>query len=389
MPKKKKRKINLTMPLIIIVATCAFIAMFYYLQTPPAPPDDSQLYYRQAASNIMAQVDSVLKANKVSVTQASTAHKTQRYKSATVVWTERSQFLTLDNLTSIEELVAQLDAQLKQQNGSLMPLEQDNRNGQAVERLDIVVPVKENIADKPVTLIIDRLYFIPAAPPPVVSRSGRLAIVIDDCGYDMDSLNKMTALSQKISFAVFPNRELSAAALKRIKDRNKEALLHLPMEPINRSQQSEKVTILVDMSDDTIKKITSDALAQLPGVAGVNNHQGSRATADERVMRAVLSVVKEQGLFFLDSRTHHTTFAHQTAARMGIKSGTSLAFIDSEANVASIKNSIRQAGERALKEGSYIAIGHARPQTATALSEMVGELEKMGVELVFVSELLK
>jgi polysaccharide deacetylase 2 family uncharacterized protein YibQ len=198
----------------------------------------------------------------------------------------------------------------------------------------------------------------------------------------------MTALQQKISFAVIPYRNFSAEALAIIRKNGKEALLHLPMEPLDRSQQSEKITISVNMADDEIKQITRKAIEQLPGIAGVNNHQGSRATADERVMRAVLSVIKEKRLFFIDSFTQPKTIAYKVAGQMGVRTAINRAFMDGEADVGYIKSRLRQAGERALKEGSYIAICHARPKTAAALSEMVSELEAMGVEFVFVSSLV-
>jgi polysaccharide deacetylase 2 family uncharacterized protein YibQ len=283
--------------------------------------------------------------------------------------------VTLDASTSIEEIADDLKKRLK--SGAVSRGEDDSWSGQSALRLDVALTAAG--------IVVDKIYFLPTET--AEKASGKLAVIVDDCGYDSGIVRKMTALKQNISFAVIPYRDVSAEALAIIKNSGKEALLHLPMEPLDRSQQSEKITIAVDMSDDEIKQITRKAIEQLPGVAGVNNHQGSRATADERVMKAVLSVVKERRLFFIDSFTQPKTIAYRLAGQMGVRTAVNRAFMDGEADVAYIKGRLRQAASSALKEGSYIAICHARPQTAAALSEMVGEMEKMGVEFVFVSAL--
>ncbi|MEG2075095.1 MAG: divergent polysaccharide deacetylase family protein [Victivallaceae bacterium] len=217
----------------------------------------------------------------------------------------------------------------------------------------------------------------------------KLAIVIDDCGYDTQNLPQITALKQKITFAVIPHCASSSDALNMIKAAQKEGILHLPMQPLDQSKQSEKITITTDLTAQQITDITNQALSALPAVIGISNHQGSAATADLRVMENVLAVAKQNNLFFFDSNTQPKTIAYKTAKEMGIKTALNQAFLDDQADVAYIQEELMKAARQALQNGTYIVIGHDRPHTAIALSQTIDDIEKMGVEMVFVSELLE
>ncbi|MDR3349472.1 MAG: divergent polysaccharide deacetylase family protein [Acidaminococcales bacterium] len=394
----KKRKIRIARLLsMFLIACAAAVGAYYYFKTGPAPTAppatdgrDAQtrgrgLDYKEPSLALQAEVNGVLKANKAQVKETKHLEKSAGGKQNTKIdWLERSQLVTIDASASIEEIKDDLNKRLKSKSGAVARQEQDKWEGQNVERIDIALITDDGDISE---LIVDRIYF---APPAKAKKAGhgRLAVIVDDCGYDADIVRKITGLKQKLSFAVIPYRNFSAEALAIIKKSGKEALLHLPMEPLDRSQQSEKITIAVNMSDDEAKQITRKAIEQLPGIVGVNNHQGSRATADERIMRAVLSVIKEKRLFFVDSFTQPKTLAYKVAGQMGVRTAINRAFMDGEADVGYIKGRLRQAGEQALKEGSYIAICHARPQTAIALSETLNELEAIGVEFVFVSSLV-
>ena len=113
------------------------------------------------------------------------------------------------------------------------------------------------------------------------------------------------------------------------------------------------------------------------------------ATADTRLMKDVMSVMKKRKLVYLDSRTNSTSVGEQTAASMGIATSRNNLFIDNDADVSAIKQRLRQGGEIAKSNGSAIIIGHCRPKTAQALSEMLDELHKEGIEIVFVTELMQ
>ena len=143
------------------------------------------------------------------------------------------------------------------------------------------------------------------------------------------------------------------------------------------------------MSDSEIKEVTQKAIHSIPGLIGVNNHQGSRATADRRVMKAVLGELKGNSLFFFDSRTSSQSVGTETARQMGIRTEENQLFIDNTDEVSAVKAKLRTAQDMAIKYGSVIVIGHARMNTAIAVSEMVAELEAKGIQLVFLSQMVK
>ena len=129
------------------------------------------------------------------------------------------------------------------------------------------------------------------------------------------------------------------------------------MEPSNRSAMSEgSRTILTDMKEKEIRKLTQKAIESLPGIVGVNNHQGSKATSDKRVMETVLREVKKQGLFFVDSKTIATSVARDMAREMGVKTARNDVFLDNSKDVEDIRNQVYKAIEMAEKYGSAIAI---------------------------------
>jgi len=190
-----------------------------------------------------------------------------------------------------------------------------------------------------------------------------------------------------MSFAVIPFKTTSSAALQIIRQNDQTAMLHLPMEPAGEAS-SESRYIKVGMSKAELEKLTTDAIKSLPGVKGVNNHQGSKATTDYSTMQAVLGTIKKQGLFFLDSRTSSDSLAEKLAGQMGIKTGRNNRYLDNSSSVGDIKAEILAAAATADKNGSVIVICHARPATAQAWEEIYKQLKDGGIKFVPVSELL-
>ena len=224
-------------------------------------------------------------------------------------------------------------------------------------------------------------------PEPSGEVKARLAIVIDDFGYTSGPIAALAALPRPVTFAILPYRPHSAEALQAAKASGKEAILHLPMMPQQASAASEENTISPSMSDGEIRSIVEKALHSLPGVIGVNNHQGSLATADSRVMKQVLNVLHNRGLFFVDSRTSSQSVGRMTARQLGVPAAENDLFLDNVDEVDAVKQKLRTAGNLALRSGSAVVIGHARMHTATALREVIPELERKGIRLVFVSRL--
>ena len=143
------------------------------------------------------------------------------------------------------------------------------------------------------------------------------------------------------------------------------------------------------MADAEIVQLLDSALESVPHAAGVNNHQGSAATGDERVMKTVLGHLKNKNLFFVDSQVIATSVARRVAEEIGIPFTRRNVFIDNKATLEAVEQQLRAAEKIALTRGRVVAIGHDKKPTIEAIKEMVPELEKNGVELVLVKDLLE
>jgi polysaccharide deacetylase 2 family uncharacterized protein YibQ len=205
----------------------------------------------------------------------------------------------------------------------------------------------------------------------------------------MENFKEMLGTGKRITFAILPHApHAQEAALLAYRD-GSEVMLHLPMEPKNGEQYSlEKNTVRTGMGSKQIQKILEDALRQVPHVRGINNHMGSKATEDPQVMEALMQVLKKEGLYFIDSNTSFQTLGPEMARKAGVASRRNDQFIDREKKIEAIKNAIRLAMRKAKQEGRAVAIGHPHPLTARAIKEMISEIEKEGIRLVFASEVV-
>jgi polysaccharide deacetylase 2 family uncharacterized protein YibQ len=215
----------------------------------------------------------------------------------------------------------------------------------------------------------------------------RLAIIIDDCGQWPDTERGFIALPAALTLSVLPHVRYGTQIAHDADAAGKGVMLHLPMEPLSGADPGPG-RITVAMSDDAITAQVRDDLASVPLAAGVNNHEGSRATADDRVMRAVASVLAERRLFFIDSRTGGASVAARDTSAAGIPTAGRDVFLDNVADVDATEAQLRRAAQLAKSQGSAIAIGHPRPTTLVAVRTLLPELERDGIQLVLARDLV-
>lgn len=221
-----------------------------------------------------------------------------------------------------------------------------------------------------------------------LSRGPRLAIVFDDMGNDPAEARAVLALPFPLTASVLPHREYSAQTADEAWRRGDQVMLHLPMQPIDDGAQSEKIELRVGMPADQVRFVLAGMLASVPHAMGVNNHEGSRATADQRLMAELMPLLRERGLFFIDSRTSAATVAYESAERAGVRAASRKVFLDDVATRAAVLAQLQLAARDAMRDGSAIAIGHPHPETIAALAEGVPKLERRGIHLVFASQLV-
>ena len=218
--------------------------------------------------------------------------------------------------------------------------------------------------------------------------TGRLAIVIDDAGRDLDSQHIYEQMGIPLTLAVMPDQVHTRDAALSWRAHGLPVILHQPMESVSGIGMEPKV-ILTSMSDAAIRQMLRDSLSQLPEAIGINNHQGSKATIDARTMDIVMNELHHRGFFFFDSHTNSTTAADKAAKTYGVPYVRNDLFVDNSASVSDICAMIQEGADRAKKKGTYIIIGHCRPHTAEAFRQMVPKLKAQGIEFVYLSSLKK
>lgn len=226
----------------------------------------------------------------------------------------------------------------------------------------------------------------PAAASPA-SSGAHLAVIIDDCGQWLDTERGYLALPIPLTLSVLPHVPYARTIAQEAAGGGKDVMLHLPMEPLSHVNAGSG-EIRVAMSDEAIASQTEDDLAQVPMAKGVNNHEGSAASADVRVMKDVIAVIKSHGLFFVDSRTNAETVGAQEAQQAGVPTASRDVFLDNRADVAYSEAMLQRAADIAKRNGNAIAIGHPKPTTLQALREMYPRLEAQGITFVPVADLV-
>lgn len=231
---------------------------------------------------------------------------------------------------------------------------------------------------------------VPAAPlkPRTFSGPLRAAIIIDDGGYGGDITEDILALDPDLTLSILPWAPHSKDTAERATELGFEVMLHMPME--NSSDHNiYPGQLTTTMPPETIHQLTTDALSDVPGVVGINNHTGSRFTSDAGAVRAFLECIKPLELYFVDSRTISTSAAYGIAQEMEIPSAARDLFLDHESNKDYIRERFNQFIELTKEQGTAIGICHFRRNSAAVLREMLPEFEKNGIDLVHVSELLE
>lgn len=226
----------------------------------------------------------------------------------------------------------------------------------------------------------------PTLPP---DSRGRLAILLDDGGQNPNLVEPLMALPRPIAVSILPFLPATTNTASQLYEAGHEVWLHLPMEPEPGSGDPGPGVVLTTMPEQQIRRTVRSALSNVPFIVGVNNHMGSRATADLRTMTWVMQELAARGLVFLDSRTTARTVAEDAARAQGVPTGRRHVFLDNEKQADLIRRQLDEAVYRARRDGQAIAIGHVHPVTIQVLERRADRLWKEGVELVPPSRLMR
>ena len=225
--------------------------------------------------------------------------------------------------------------------------------------------------------------------PPARSVPERaLVFVIDDAGNNLHELEPFLLLDIPLTIAVLPGLPGSAEAARRAREAGKEVFLHQPMEAIG-GQNPGPGAIMAGMGRDEIRAIIKQNLNEIGPVTGMNNHTGSRLTADEVAMETILSLCSEMGIHFLDSRTTARSVAPEVAGRLGITIAERDVFLDNDPSSESILGYINVALQTAVEKNYAIMIGHAQSAAlAPLIAGLLPDLKEKGFSFSTVSGII-
>jgi len=216
----------------------------------------------------------------------------------------------------------------------------------------------------------------------------RLAIVIDDLGNDRAQADSLFRLAYPLTISVLPHEVNSGEIAEEAHRRGYQVMLHLPMAS-NAGDRDEAIELHPGMASVEVENTFLAMLDTVPYATGVNNHEGSLGTADQKLMDELMPLLHQRNLFFIDSRTTVATVAETAAHAAGVAAARRNVFLDDDQAVPAIRKQFVLAIRDAREKGSALAIGHPHAETLEVLGEMLPEAERQGVRLVFASDLAR
>ena len=251
----------------------------------------------------------------------------------------------------------------------------------------------EVISNEEVELVLDSLDKEPikedVSKEAVIPMRGVIAIIIDDFGYRNDHIsNGFLELPAKLTYAIIPGHDHSQNFSKKAYDAGYEIIVHLPMENIGKTYGEEEYVLMSYFQEDEIKQRINKSFANLPEAVGLNNHQGSRGTADARVMTLLAKEIKANKKFFIDSRTTRNSLAESTMRKYGVPTNKRDIFLDNDLDEEKITAQLLKLADVAERKGIAIGIGHVKPQTLSVLQREIPDLQKKGFRFEFASRLV-
>lgn len=219
------------------------------------------------------------------------------------------------------------------------------------------------------------------------SQASTIALIIDDMGNKASDAMAFD-LPNSVAFGILPHTEYSLKFAQRAQQQDREVLVHVPMESLAGAALGPGA-ITSHMHPNEILRRLDAALNTVPGAIGVNNHMGSRLTQLTLPMSATMEFLRERNLYFIDSRTTRFSKAETIAKRVGVPTQRRHVFLDHSRKQRDIAFQFNRLIKLSQKRGLAVGIAHPYPQTMAFLEKALPELERWGVVLLPMSELLE
>ena len=257
-------------------------------------------------------------------------------------------------------------------------------NYAALRKLDLAIRAPAEKIE-----VVEEPVFKDSVKSVVRETANIIVLVIDDFGYRNDAISDgFINLPFPITCAVLPGHSNSSPIAKKAIKAGKEVIIHMPMQSSVASSGEDGFKLKTGMTSEEIEWRLSEALSEIPEAVGINNHQGSKATSDKRVMAVVASVLKNKNKFFLDSRTSSKTVAENTMRSAGVPTARRHIFLDNDLDTEKILSQFDKLERIAEKKGLAIGIGHVKKSTLEVLQKKIPDLIEQGIEFKFLSQVV-
>jgi hypothetical protein len=228
-------------------------------------------------------------------------------------------------------------------------------------------------------------------PPvrPITGKKPRIAIIIDDFGQNYDRARCFFDLDFPVAFSIMPFLAASQKVAQTAHRKGFDVMLHMPMEPSGwPDTDAGPGVLLLSMDRSEVQARIKAAIRAVPHVVGINNHMGSRFTADRLHIGWALAEIKEHNLFFVDSLTTTRSKAYDEARRIGLATARRAIFLDNVQNAQAIRIQLKKLVAQARRHGRAIGIGHVYPITCQVLKSEYNYLNT-NAELVGITSLVR
>ena len=306
-------------------------------------------------------------------------------------WEQHEYRACLDREARFPRLLERISSEIEASGGEVFQTYVEADNSQAVVVIGVGTVITHQLVFswQPSPPVVVKVTPTPQATPPEqeTPTGFRAAIIIDDLGSSPSFVHRLLELNADLTYSILPHLQKSTEIASLLHEQQKEILLHLPMEPLDYPATSPgKGAILNRMTREQIQRTIDRDLQTVPFAAGVNNHMGSRLTANWGSMKAVLEHLRERRLFFVDSRTSDETIAYSLAQQLGLQSAQRKVFLDNVPEIQAVKTQLLELASLAEQGQPAIAIGHPKAATLQALQEMLPEFEARNIRIVRISE---
>jgi len=230
-----------------------------------------------------------------------------------------------------------------------------------------------------------------AALPSMVKKftNPKIAIVMDDFGYNKNNLDELFSIKEPITLSILPDLKYSREIADLARSHGYEVILHLPLESHRKEVKEEIDTIKTGMAAKEVLARLAKDVESVPGLDGVSNHMGSKATEDKALMTTILTYLKKNNLYFFDSLTSEKSVCREVAGTVGVRYARRDMFLDNTNDANYIEEQLLKLRKFAFRNGRVIAICHDRKTTIAVLNKIMPDMVRDGIKFVYLSELTK